>query len=175
MAWLVCDTLLFICIHRYLLALVAYEYAITFQGEIDVMWRNKWTAGKVLFLLTRYMMLLNVLAQCLPTPSYDVSGDSSRFAGFTWCWCHSRGNSTHVLRRQTISEWFLVARLWQRLLQPLDRFWCFCLLVRLWIADSMQAQLNGNSLLLAAYICFVQQEHRFMFGDSGIELDTISN
>ncbi|EJD38090.1 hypothetical protein AURDEDRAFT_172852 [Auricularia subglabra TFB-10046 SS5] len=36
-------------------ALYSYDYALTLSAEIALVWRSRWTAGKVLFLLERYM------------------------------------------------------------------------------------------------------------------------
>ncbi|KAJ3554447.1 hypothetical protein NM688_g3104 [Phlebia brevispora] len=56
---------------EYLLALVAYEYFITFQDEVNIIWRSKWTAGKALFLITRYLMIIvSVITFLMPTPTY---------------------------------------------------------------------------------------------------------
>ena len=39
-------------------ALVFYEYTITLGQEIDMFWKRKFTGATVLFLLTRYLLLL---------------------------------------------------------------------------------------------------------------------
>ncbi|KAJ3543694.1 hypothetical protein NM688_g5831 [Phlebia brevispora] len=56
------------------LALVAYEYIITFQDEVSIFWFSKWTAGKALFLATRYLMILSLAFEVvIPTPTWKRS------------------------------------------------------------------------------------------------------
>ena len=41
------------------IALLVYEYLITFSAEVDLFWRRKPTAASVLFFANRYMVLIN--------------------------------------------------------------------------------------------------------------------
>ena len=58
------------CRHQ---ALVFYEYVITLQDEIDMIWRRRWNAATVLFVVNRYLMLLyNAVGLVIPT-TFKVS------------------------------------------------------------------------------------------------------
>jgi hypothetical protein len=49
-------------------ALVFYEYIITLQDEIDMIWRKRWNAATILFMVNRYLMLLyNAVGLVIPT------------------------------------------------------------------------------------------------------------
>lgn len=42
------------------LAILVWDYLLTFQSEIDLIWRSHWSIVKILFLLTRYMPAVDV-------------------------------------------------------------------------------------------------------------------
>ncbi|EJD35257.1 hypothetical protein AURDEDRAFT_175681 [Auricularia subglabra TFB-10046 SS5] len=42
-------------------ALYLYDHFVTLSAEIDLVWRSKWTVGKVLFLAVRYMKWMELL------------------------------------------------------------------------------------------------------------------
>ena len=52
--------------HSHLPALVCYEYFITVNDEIDILWRRKWTFATWLFILNRYLLLATVIIQASP-------------------------------------------------------------------------------------------------------------
>ena len=61
-----------------LLALVAYEYLITFQQEIDTVWKRKLNTTSLLLLGVRWVMLaLTIFNFILMSKSELVSGRSS--------------------------------------------------------------------------------------------------
>ncbi|GJE84685.1 hypothetical protein PsYK624_007610 [Phanerochaete sordida] len=52
-------------------ALVAYEFLITIQLEIDTVWRRPWTATSLLLLSTRWVMVLSAVLNLVPhSPAY---------------------------------------------------------------------------------------------------------
>ena len=57
----------------YHLALVGYEHLITIAREVSCIWSRKFTGATVLFALNRYLLLLYVIVQNLPTTSTKVS------------------------------------------------------------------------------------------------------
>ncbi|KAJ3554289.1 hypothetical protein NM688_g3192 [Phlebia brevispora] len=44
-------------------ALVAYEYAITFEREVELVWKPKWNGATLLFLLNRYLLFPYAILQ----------------------------------------------------------------------------------------------------------------
>ncbi|KAJ3545074.1 hypothetical protein NM688_g5670 [Phlebia brevispora] len=51
-------------------ALVGYEYMITIRYEHEFVWKRKWNAATFLFLVNRYVLLLEIVVQTLPfTPN----------------------------------------------------------------------------------------------------------
>lgn len=56
------------------LGFIAYEYAITFDQEVELFWKEKLTIASALFLANRYVALIyNVLNVLLPDPTtYEV-------------------------------------------------------------------------------------------------------
>lgn len=50
-----------------MLALVTYEYLITVQQEVTMVWQRKWTLVTLLFLANRYVIMVIVILQSLPT------------------------------------------------------------------------------------------------------------
>ncbi|THH00541.1 hypothetical protein EW026_g2018 [Hermanssonia centrifuga] len=49
--------------------LIVYEYVITLRHEVGMMWQMKHTGATWLFILNRYLMLVNITVQCLPVYS----------------------------------------------------------------------------------------------------------
>lgn len=47
-------------------ALVCFEHLITFNHEIDFLWRHKWSAATWLFVFNRYSLLTTVMFVILP-------------------------------------------------------------------------------------------------------------
>ena len=50
------------------IALIIYEYVITFADEIEAVWKRPWTATSVLLLSTRWVMLLTLVNGVASTP-----------------------------------------------------------------------------------------------------------
>ena len=42
-----------------------YEYVITFDREVQLFWRGKWTGASILFFLNRYLGLLSPVLTAL--------------------------------------------------------------------------------------------------------------
>ena len=60
------------------LAVIAfYEYIITFDQELNLVWRRKWTISTILFVIMRYLMLFIALWQGTP-PTNGVRLDDPR-------------------------------------------------------------------------------------------------
>lgn len=49
-----------------LVALLAYEIIITIDGEVELVWKRRWTATSFLLLTTRWVMILNVIFTLVP-------------------------------------------------------------------------------------------------------------
>ena len=54
-------------------ALAVYEYSITFEREVETIWRRKWTAATALFLLTRYLLFAFLLVDWNSVTNADSS------------------------------------------------------------------------------------------------------
>lgn len=48
-------------------ALAAYEYVITFQQEVSMLWRRRWSAVTWLFVLNRYLLMIVTVCTVVPT------------------------------------------------------------------------------------------------------------
>ncbi|KAF8513362.1 hypothetical protein JB92DRAFT_3116431 [Gautieria morchelliformis] len=44
------------------LAMLTYDYAITFDDEFEFVWKRRWSLGKTLFMFHRYFGLLSLLS-----------------------------------------------------------------------------------------------------------------
>lgn len=45
-----------------------YEYIITLDEEIDIVWKRRWNAATVLFMVNRYLMVVyNAAGNVIPT------------------------------------------------------------------------------------------------------------
>ena len=53
----------------FLSALIFYEYAITFNNEVRLIWRRRITAASVLFFLNRYIMILDNIVTLISFPA----------------------------------------------------------------------------------------------------------
>lgn len=49
-------------------ALVVYEYIITIDQELTLVWRRKWTLVTLLLMANRYLMIGTVIFTISPTP-----------------------------------------------------------------------------------------------------------
>ena len=59
-------------------ALVFYEYVITLQEEVETIWRRRWNAATVLFMVNRYLMVVyNAVGIVIPTTA-EVRLDNLR-------------------------------------------------------------------------------------------------
>lgn len=66
---------------RIVIALVAYEYFITFGQEIASMWRRGLNGATILFFLNRYLMVLSVILVYVPfTAKVRYFPDASQYA-----------------------------------------------------------------------------------------------
>ncbi|PSR76364.1 hypothetical protein PHLCEN_2v8504 [Hermanssonia centrifuga] len=52
-------------------ALIAYEYIITVNEEVTMIWKRKWTIVTWVFFANRYLMVLNALFDSLPSLSFQ--------------------------------------------------------------------------------------------------------
>ncbi|GJE96173.1 hypothetical protein PsYK624_123660 [Phanerochaete sordida] len=60
-----------------LTALVVYEYLLTFQDEIRMIWRRKWTGATALFVANRYLLIASIILQALPSTPESVYRNTS--------------------------------------------------------------------------------------------------
>ena len=52
---------------------MVFDHAITLGQEIDLFWRKRWTGASAIFLLNRYLALVNfVLAMCEYAPKTEL-------------------------------------------------------------------------------------------------------
>lgn len=49
-----------------------HEYIITFDREISIVWRRKWSFMSIVLLSTRWVMLVNAITTFLPAHSVQV-------------------------------------------------------------------------------------------------------
>ncbi len=70
MCALILSVMLFL---THILALVAFDYVITMDQEVNMVWRKKWTAATWLFITNRYLLVLvMVLANVHATATTSV-------------------------------------------------------------------------------------------------------
>ena len=50
-------------LHAIYIALVIYEYLVTFTTEVQLFWVRELTGASILFFINRYLMLLYILAE----------------------------------------------------------------------------------------------------------------
>ena len=58
-------------------AFVIWEFLITFANEVDIFWRKQATATSLLFVVTRWSMVLNVLLEFVPVTETTYEFTSS--------------------------------------------------------------------------------------------------
>ena len=56
----------------HLLALIFYEYVITFEREVSVVWRRRLSPSTLLLLTIRWTLLFEAICLVLPQPSLEV-------------------------------------------------------------------------------------------------------
>lgn len=68
------------------LALLAYDYLLTFHLEVDLVWFSPWSYTKVLFLLMRYVPISNIyFFLCIQLfPNVDAEACSTSLLASTW-------------------------------------------------------------------------------------------
>ena len=49
-----------------IVALVGYDYVITWKHEYEFIWRRRWMAATWLFIINRYTLLASVILQAIP-------------------------------------------------------------------------------------------------------------
>lgn len=49
------------------LAVLVYEYIITFDDEVSTIWRRRWTAPSILLLTTRWNMMIQAVINFAPS------------------------------------------------------------------------------------------------------------
>ena len=59
--------------HLFIIACVCYEHIFTFKHEVAIAWhRRKWSGSTWLFMINRYLLLLQLIWTLLPTTSEQV-------------------------------------------------------------------------------------------------------
>ncbi len=56
----------FVIVNPFAIALVAYEYLLSIDQEVALIWRRKWTGATWLFATNRYLLIANVVVAVLP-------------------------------------------------------------------------------------------------------------
>ena len=68
------------------LAFMLFDHAITLGQEIDLFWRRGWTGASAIFLLNRYLAVVNfVLAMCEYAPKTELVRLSGRLLNHGHC------------------------------------------------------------------------------------------
>ena len=65
--------------HVCVIALLCYDYVVTFDQEISVIWQRKWTGATWLFISNRYAALLLLALTSAPTNTITVRPSFSTF------------------------------------------------------------------------------------------------
>ncbi|KAF7367473.1 hypothetical protein MSAN_00810200 [Mycena sanguinolenta] len=67
-------------------AILVFDYALTFEREVSLIWRSKWSLPKVLFLLSRYSTVLDVplVLYYSITPVVSVQHCAQLHEGVSW-------------------------------------------------------------------------------------------
>ncbi|EKM51109.1 uncharacterized protein PHACADRAFT_213010 [Phanerochaete carnosa HHB-10118-sp] len=84
--------------------LMIYDFMLTFSREIDLVWRSRWSAIKVLFLVTRYTTFVELAVVIWPLITTDISPNGC-YINYQWTgWT----NITGIL----LAEVILMLRTW---------------------------------------------------------------
>ena len=68
------------------LAFMLFDHAITLGQEIDLFWRRGWTGASAIFLLNRYLAVVNfVLAMCEYAPKTELVRLNGRLLNHGHC------------------------------------------------------------------------------------------
>lgn len=80
-------------------ALVFFEYLITLNDEVDLLWKRKWNAATWIFLFNRYLLIATVVSSITPYSSQASNQSRLRSAvtDLRRCKCSS-GHNTHMLK-----------------------------------------------------------------------------
>ncbi|KAJ7836385.1 hypothetical protein B0H14DRAFT_1124585 [Mycena olivaceomarginata] len=67
-------------------AILVFDYALTFSLEVSLIWKSKWSLPKVLFILSRYSTIFDVplVLYYTITPVVSVQHCSQLHAGVSW-------------------------------------------------------------------------------------------
>ena len=72
--------------HAAALAFMLFDHAITLGQEIDLFWRRGWTGASAIFLLNRYLAVVNfVLAMCEYAPKTELVSLNGRLLNNGHC------------------------------------------------------------------------------------------
>ncbi|KAH6899447.1 hypothetical protein BKA70DRAFT_1313493 [Coprinopsis sp. MPI-PUGE-AT-0042] len=87
--------------------LMVYDYLLTLPDEVELIWRSKWTAVKVLFLLTRYLPFLELfpLASFMLTRGDDVQACSLKYHILAWMEVMGLSFAVALLSFRTWAVW----------------------------------------------------------------------
>ncbi|KAH8118864.1 hypothetical protein DFH11DRAFT_1502867 [Phellopilus nigrolimitatus] len=61
--------------------IIAYDHLITFEDEVRLIWRSRWSAGKVLFLISRYYNVFTIIFNSIFLYSPTIT---ERFVWLRW-------------------------------------------------------------------------------------------
>ncbi|KAF8509799.1 hypothetical protein JB92DRAFT_478078 [Gautieria morchelliformis] len=56
-------------------SMLVYDYALTFDAEVEFVWQRRWSFGKALFIFNRYFGLLSLLSYVIGTVFMRGSAD----------------------------------------------------------------------------------------------------
>lgn len=92
-----------ICVEVAAATLFIYDYFTTLSSEVDLVWRDKWGAGKILFLMGRY----RIWPELVIILHYGMFKDVPSPCRFTYTYC-----AWSVLVGVTVGDAILVLRTW---------------------------------------------------------------
>ncbi|KAF5320022.1 hypothetical protein D9758_018376 [Tetrapyrgos nigripes] len=86
------------------ITVIVYNYALTFESELQLIWKSPWKLGKFLFLFTRYLGVLSM--------GLILYNDQSQYLSLDQCKSFSQTTSSINLCEFFIAEIILAVRLW---------------------------------------------------------------
>ena len=81
-----------------------YDYVLTFSSEVQFIWRRKWSAATVLFVMNRYAILLyQTLNIQLQYTTFDQMNEAQAYLVYvTFLRTCMKWLTTHSCRSQTV-------------------------------------------------------------------------
>ncbi|TFK63341.1 hypothetical protein BDN72DRAFT_329309 [Pluteus cervinus] len=139
-----------------------YDLLLTLGSEIDLLWPSKWTLMKVLYLLQRYLPLIDMVIVTIIWQFWEVSDLQAckiLFHGFDWSYLVGMTLSEIVLTLRTLAVWGNTTRI--RIILFIFSLGC---MVPLYWAKAVES-FRYHSIAIPGMYCFVTSgpEKRYIF------------